>query len=171
MQFPVHTVSTNLRMKRRFNMGSGAAKDDGEAARADFPYAHAVKAEPIHDLPQVAVGDAETPAKALRGKPAVIIRRSGVVQGGQELIEGALLPGVRLKGQDYVLHAVVRGDGPDLIATARQRVAIPGKIDPVLVIDESVDAVPRARGKQFLRGQSAHRWLRQPEDQAEDEKF
>src|SRR5215471_5241579 len=73
-----------------------------------------------------------------------------VVLRRQQLLEGALLLGVRLEGQNHALHVLVGGYSTDVVPQAGHGMPVACKGDAVLVIDESGDAVARTRGEKAL---------------------
>lgn len=134
------TIAPDFGMKRPPDLGDGAAEKDGAATGRDFVDIETLLPQPLAHLGNIARRDAEVLLEALRRQPAPVLRRCRVANFSQEGVEGGVLAGIRLKGQDDAVETEAIGGSADVVGVDGLRMPVAGQGDTGAFVDRRGDA-------------------------------
>jgi len=103
----------------------GRAAEQNHAARGwDGFDIETVAGEPIDYLTDVVAGNAKQISKRFGREPLMVLRRTGVLLGGYQIVKGLLLRLIRLQYQHHAVHAMFRWNGSGIELRARERMSV-----------------------------------------------
>src|SRR5262249_2853688 len=145
VELAVNLVTTDRRCERLLHLADRSRKLNPAPPAADGVDSKTLAREPIDDLLDVFVGQAETLSELLRSQPPVVVGRSRVLLAREQSLELPIAAGTASQRQKHSVHGRIRVGGPSVpLRSGRWRHAA-GKHDRPIVGGTIACRQPRER--------------------------